>query len=119
MSDDLTTRLVAAFEKAAKAVRGGLLTAADVVTHGIVAAADNLAFLLDGLCATPDPAPADFHTAGSVVAPSPKQGSDSGSEEIAPFAVRPSEPHLPENPHFYAAALRRLADMLDPPKEKP
>jgi hypothetical protein len=60
------------FEKAAKAVRGGIL-----------AASDNLAFLVSDACRTPDSAAGSPPNSVAVVAPSPKQGSDSPPRDSA------------------------------------
>lgn len=81
---------LAAFEKCAKGVRGGLLTAADVVTNGIVAASDNLAFLLDGLCRAPDSVAVSPPAADAAPVPKPGDSSGPADSDIPPS---PAGPH--------------------------
>jgi hypothetical protein len=109
------------FEKAAKAVRGGIL-----------AASDNLAFLVSDACRNPDSAAGSPENA-AVVAPSPKQGSDSPPTDcsIPPAARRGAPQHLElaktlraEAQLAYVEGYRRrwrvmadAADVLDPPQK--
>lgn len=110
------------------------------VRHGIFQASDKLAETLDGLCRAPEvypryemTAPGSFvipdSAAGSpqnaaVVAPSPKQGSDSGPADSDILTSPAGPPQLDDAVELQLAdfsiladSLRSIANLLDPPQK--